>query len=575
MLKPCGDVFSLGPSKSEVSLDTVKVNQVDKTEKSEAVKASSGEQVETGKKTCQAEPVKESSGEQIETVQKAFQPEADMVKKTGQIDAELAGPSDRNATATHNGQAETIAEKSSEQVSTMKQAYAQGEASLKNQPEIALSGAATRAVVGAIEPDRDEPLSKSTKHVTEADNENEIPEEARVPMELQAQSLAEKPVEQGATEQAMEIQAPKEAPVEIPCDVKLENKALTEESVNQVASEQVKVPSDVLSSKSSDVQGSELQPETAQLQAVDGTSIEATAEADTAQEADIAQEVTEAPVEEAGPNKQIVEPKNAELAAKQVSCPEQTVQVENIIDASGVHTDVGKQTAEEMTMAEGAVESKVKAPVEETVEDKSTAGTLGEAVEGKTTAEAQDDEMKNTDAAEAPDKRITEAGNTIDDVAGEVPDKKATTAENTVEDGMVEAPEEKATAAERIVQGVAKAPDEKASTAGKPVEDATVEAPDEKATSAEKPVTDAAVEVPNEKVAIAEKPVRNATVEARSEKAMAAKKTAEDATVEAPDEKAAEDASVEVPDEKATIAKEGATVEAADAQVGGVAEQTG
>jgi hypothetical protein len=179
--------------KSEVSRDTVEVNQVDKSEKSEAVKAPSGEHVETTKKTCQSEPVKESSSEQV--VQQACQPEADMVKKTGQIDAELTGPSDQITTAKHNGQAETVARESSEQVSTMEQA------SLEKQSEIALSGAATAAVqvVGAIEPDK----------VTEADAENEVPEETSAPMELQAQSSAEKPVEQDAAEQTLEIQAQK------------------------------------------------------------------------------------------------------------------------------------------------------------------------------------------------------------------------------------------------------------------------------------------------------------------------------------------------------------------------------
>ncbi|CAM0955145.1 unnamed protein product [Alopecurus aequalis] len=487
-----------GPNKSEVSLDTLKVNQVDKTEKVEAVKASSGKQDETVKKTCQAVPVKESSGEQVETVHQACQPEADVVKKTRQIDAELTGPSDQTATASRSGQAKTIAQDSSQQVSTTEQA-SQDEAVLKDQSETILSGAATGAVqvVGAIEPAREEPLKKNAKRVTEADTGNEVPEETRVPMELQAQSLAEKPVEQGATGQTMEIQAPKEAPVEIPCDVKLENKALTEQSEDQVASEQVKVPSDVLSSNSPDVQGSEPQPE-------------------------------------AG------------------------------------HTNVGKQTAEELTTAEGAVESKVEAPVEETVEDKSTAATLGEAVEGRATAEAPGDETENTYAAEAlsmmsraeapgVEKQATEAGNTIDDVAVELSDKKGTTGEKTVEDSMVEAPEEKATAAERVVEGVTiEAPDENAAAARKPIEDATVEAPDEKATTAGKPVEDATVVAPDEK---AEKPVEGATVEAPDEKSTTAEKHVTDATVEAPDEKAAtaektvEDATVEAGNKKATAAK--------------------
>ena len=112
-------VFSLGPNKSEVSLDTLKVNQIDNTEKVEAVKASSGEQDETVKKTCQAVPVKESSGEQVETVQQACQPEADVVKKTGQIDAELTGPSDQTATAAHSAQAKSIAQESSDRKSVV------------------------------------------------------------------------------------------------------------------------------------------------------------------------------------------------------------------------------------------------------------------------------------------------------------------------------------------------------------------------------------------------------------------------------------------------------------------------
>ncbi|KAM0888126.1 hypothetical protein ACQ4PT_028493 [Festuca glaucescens] len=521
------------PGKSEVSLDTVEVNQVDKTEKYEAVKAPSGEHVETVKKTCQAEPGKESSGEQVETIQQACQPEADMVKKTGQIDAKLTGSSDQIATAEHNGQAETVAKESSEQVSTMEQA------SLKKQSEIALSGAATGAVqvVGAIELDREEPLNKSAEQVTEADTENEVPEETRAPMELQAQSSAEKPVEQNAAEQTLEIQAPKEASVEIPRDVKLESKSLTEESVGQVATEQVKASSDDVPSDSSDVQGSELQPETVQFQAVGGTSIK---QEDTTAEADTVQDVTEASVLEAGPSKQTVEPKTAEVAAEQVSCPDQTVQVEDIIDTSGGHTDVGKQTAQEVTMAEamveGAVESKVEAPVEETVEDKATAETLGESVERTTTAEAPGVEMENTDATEALDERIAEAGNTIHDVTVEAPDKKSATAEKTVDDGMVEAPEEKATAVEKTIEGVTVgAPHEKATAAERIVEDVAVEAPDEKATTAEKPIEDATVEEPDEKVTAAEKTSEDATVEAPDEKGTTSKKTAEDAKVEAAD----------------------------------------
>ncbi|KAM0828949.1 hypothetical protein ACQ4PT_067196 [Festuca glaucescens] len=521
------------PGKSEVSLDTVEVNQVDKTEKSEAVKASSGEHVETVKKTCQAEPGKESSGEQVETIQQACQPEADMVKKTGQIDAKLTGPSDQIATAKHNWQAETVARESSEQVSTMEQA------SLEKQSEIALSGAATGAVqvAGAIEPDREEPLNKSAKQVTEADAENEVPEETSAPMELQAQSSAEKPVEQDAAEQTLEFQAPKEASVEIPCDVTLESKSLTEESVGQAATEQVKAPSDAVPPDSSDVQGSELQPETVQFQAVGGTSIK---QEDTTAEADTVQDVTEASVLDAGLSKQTVEPKTAEVAAEQVSCPEQTVEVEDIIDTSEGHADVGKQSAQEVTMAEaiveGAVESKIEAPVGETVEDKATTRTLEEAEEGTTTAEAPVDEMESTDATEALDERITEAGNTIHDATVEAPDKKAATAEKTVDDGMFDAPEEKATTVEKTIEAVAvEAPHEKATAAERIVEGVAVEAPDEKATTAEKPIEDATVEEPDEKVTAADPTSEDATVETPDEKGTTSKQTAEDAMVEAAD----------------------------------------
>ncbi|XP_047044349.1 PWWP domain-containing protein 3-like [Lolium rigidum] len=585
--------------KSEVSRDTVEVNQVDKTEKSEAVKAPSGEHVETVKKTCQSEPVKESSSEQV--VQQACQPEADMAKKTGQIDAELTGPSDQITTAKHNGEAETVARESSEQVSAMEQP------SLEKQSEIALSGAATGAVqvAGAIEPDKvteadaenevpeetsapmelqaqssaEKPVEQDAAEqtleiqapkeasalsgaatgavqvagaiepdkVTEADAENEVPEVTSAPMELQAQSSAEKPVEQDAAEQTLEIQAPKEASVEIPRDLKLESKSLTEESVGQAATEQVKAPSDAVPPDSSDVQGSEPQPETVQFQAVGGTSIK---QEDTTAEADTVQDVTEASVLEAGLSTQTVEPKTAEVAAEQVSCPEQTVQVEDIIDTSDGHADVGKQTAQEVTMAEaiveGAVESKIEVPVGETVEDEATARTLEEAEEGTTTAEAPVDEMENTDATEALDERITEAENTIHDATVEAPDKKAATVEKTVDDGMFDAPEEKATIVEKTIEVVTvEAPHEKATAAERIVEGVAVEAPDEKATPVEKPIEDAAVEEPDEKVTAAEKTSEDAIGETPDEKGMTSKQTAEDALVEA-----------------------------ADAQVGGVTEQT-
>lgn len=401
MLKPCDDVFSLGPSEPKVSLDAVKDNQVDKTEKAEAVQPSSGEQVETVKKTCQAKPVKQSSGAQVEIFQQASQPEADAVKKTGKIAAELTVPSDQIATA-------------------------------------------------------------------------------------------------DVTEQTMEIQAPKDA-VEIPCDVKLDDEALTEESVDQVASEQVKVPSDAV-------------PDTSKVQLE--TPVE--------QEDTAAQDLTEVSVQEAGLKKQIVEPKTAEVELEQVSCLEQTVQVEDVIDASGGHTNVGRKTAEEITMpevvVEGAAESKAVAPVEETVEDKATAGTLSEAIEGKSTAEAPDDEMENTDAAESLGGEVG-----VGEATGDSPDERV----------AVEALAGMSTQGETA----AEAADAEITTAGKTAEGVSVRTPSKKATTAKKPVKGATVEAPGKKATTAKKP-EDATVEARDEKGATAKKTAEGATVDAPDEKA-------------------------------------
>lgn len=391
-----------GPSEPKVSLDAVKDNQVDKTEKAEAVQPSSGEQVETVKKTCQAKPVKQSSGAQVETFQQASQPEADAVKKTGKIAAELTVPSDQIATA-------------------------------------------------------------------------------------------------DVTEQTMEIQAPKDA-VEIPCDVKLDDEALTEESVDQVASEQVKVPSDAV-------------PDTSKVQLE--TPVE--------QEDTAAQDLTEVSVQEAGLKKQIVEPKTAEVELEQVSCLEQTVQVEDVIDASGGHTNVGRKTAEEITMpevvVEGAAESKAVAPVEETVEDKATAGTLSEAIEGKSTAEAPDDEMENTDAAESLGGEVG-----VGEATGDSPDERV----------AVEALAGMSTQGETA----AEAADAEITTAGKTAEGVSVRTPSKKATTAKKPVKGATVEAPGKKATTAKKPLEDATVEARDEKGATAKKTAEGATVEAPDEKA-------------------------------------
>ncbi|VAH08215.1 unnamed protein product [Triticum turgidum subsp. durum] len=387
-----------GPSEPKVSLDAVKDNQVDKTEKAEAVQPSSGEQVETVKKACQAEPVKQSSGAQVETVQQACQPEADAVKKAGKIAAELTGPSDQIATA-------------------------------------------------------------------------------------------------DVTEQTMENQAPKDA-VKIPCDVKLEDEALTEESVDQVVTEQVKVPSDAVPDTS------KVQPE---------TPVE---HVGTAAEGDTAQDLTEVSVQEAGLKKQIVEPKTAEIEPEQVSCPEQTVQVEDVIDASGGHTNVDRKTAEEITMTEvvfeGAVESEAVAPVEETVEDKATAGTLGK---------APGDEMENRDAAESPGGEVG-----VGEATGDSPDERV----------AVEALAGMSTQGETT----AEAADAEITTTGKTAEGVGVKTRSKKATTAKKPVESATAEAPGKKATTAKKPVEDAMVEARDEKAATAKKNAEGATVEAPDEKA-------------------------------------
>ncbi|VAH20050.1 unnamed protein product [Triticum turgidum subsp. durum] len=393
-----GDHGPKGPSEPKASLDAVKDNQVDKTEKAEAVQPSSGEQVETVKKTCQAEPVKQSSGAQVETVQQACQPEADAVKKAGKIAAELTGPSDPIATA-------------------------------------------------------------------------------------------------DVAEQTMENQAPKDA-VEIPCDVKLEDEALTEESVDQVVTEQVKVPSDAVPDTS------KVQPETP----VEHVGTEA--------EADTAQDLTEVSVQEAGLKKQILEPKTAEIEPEQVSCPKQTVQVEDVIDASGGHTNVDRKTAEEITMTEvvfeGAVESEAVAPVEETVEDKATAGTLGE---------APGDEMENTDAAESLGGEVG-----VGEATGDSPDERV----------AVEALAGMSTQGETA----AEAADAEIATTGKTAEGVGVKTRGKKATAAKKPVESATAEAPGKKATKAKKPVEDATVEARDEKAATAKKNAEGATVEAPDEKA-------------------------------------
>ena len=387
-----------GPSEPKASLDAVKDNQVDKTEKAEAVQPSSGEQVETVKKACQAEPVKQSSGAQVETVQQACQPEADAVKKAGKIAAELTGPSDPIATA-------------------------------------------------------------------------------------------------DVAEQTMENQAPKDA-VEIPCDVKLEDEALTEESVDQVVTEQVKVLSDAVPDTS------KVQPE---------TPVE---HVGTAAEGDTAQDLTEVSVQEAGLKKQIVEPKTAEIEPEQVSCPEQTVQVEDVIDASGGHTNVDRKTAEEITMTEvvfeGAVESEAVAPVEETVEDKATAGTLGK---------APGDEMENRDAAESPGGEVG-----VGEATGDSPDERV----------AVEALAGMSTQGETT----AEAADAEITTTGKTAEGVGVKTRSKKATTAKKPVESATAEAPGKKATTAKKPVEDAMVEARDEKAATAKKNAEGATVEAPDEKA-------------------------------------
>ncbi|VAH08216.1 unnamed protein product [Triticum turgidum subsp. durum] len=367
-----------GPSEPKVSLDAVKDNQVDKTEKAEAVQP--------------------SSGAQVETVQQACQPEADAVKKAGKIAAELTGPSDQIATA-------------------------------------------------------------------------------------------------DVTEQTMENQAPKDA-VKIPCDVKLEDEALTEESVDQVVTEQVKVPSDAVPDTS------KVQPE---------TPVE---HVGTAAEGDTAQDLTEVSVQEAGLKKQIVEPKTAEIEPEQVSCPEQTVQVEDVIDASGGHTNVDRKTAEEITMTEvvfeGAVESEAVAPVEETVEDKATAGTLGK---------APGDEMENRDAAESPGGEVG-----VGEATGDSPDERV----------AVEALAGMSTQGETT----AEAADAEITTTGKTAEGVGVKTRSKKATTAKKPVESATAEAPGKKATTAKKPVEDAMVEARDEKAATAKKNAEGATVEAPDEKA-------------------------------------
>ncbi|KAE8812507.1 Serine/threonine-protein kinase ATM [Hordeum vulgare] len=429
-----------GPTEPKVSLDAVKDNQVDKTEKAEAVQASSGEQVEAVKKTCQAEPGKQSSGAQVETVQQACQPEADAVMKTGKNAADLTELSDQIATT-------------------------------------------------------------------------------------------------DVTAQTMKIQAPKDA-VEIPCDVKLEDEALTEESVDQVATEQVKVPSDAVPDTS------KVQPETPIEQ--EGTAAEA------------AQDLTEVSVQEADLKKQIVEPRTAEIEAEQVSCPEQTVQVEDVIDASGGHTNVGRKTAEEITMTEvmvgGSVESKVVAPVEETVEDKATAGTLGEAIEGKSTAEAPGDETENTDAADSLGEETVEDKATAGTLGEAIEGKSTAEApgdetENTdaaeslggevgVGEATGDSPDERVAVealAGMSAQGetAAEAADAEITTAGKTAEGVSVGV-----RTAKKPVKGATVEAPGKKATPAKKPVEDATVEARDEKAATAKKTTEDAKVEAPDEKA-------------------------------------
>uniref|UniRef100_A0ACD5TG35 Uncharacterized protein n=1 Tax=Avena sativa TaxID=4498 RepID=A0ACD5TG35_AVESA len=202
-----------GPSKPEIPLDTVKVDQVDKTEKAEAVKASSGGQVETLKKTCQSEPVKGSSGGQVTTVQQACQPDQIDAKLTGQpdqIDAKLIGPPDQIATATHNGQAEMIAKESS---------GAMEQASLEKQSEIALSGAGTGAVqvVGATDPVREEHLNKSAKQVIESDTVNEVPEEtnkATTSEKTAEVAMVEAPDEKATTSEKTAEDATIEAPDE-------------------------------------------------------------------------------------------------------------------------------------------------------------------------------------------------------------------------------------------------------------------------------------------------------------------------------------------------------------------------
>ncbi|KQK05854.1 uncharacterized protein LOC100832128 isoform X1 [Brachypodium distachyon] len=491
------------------------------------------------------------------------------------------------------------------------EACVRDEVPLKDQSEIVLSGAATGAVqvVGATEQAKKELPNEGTKYVTEANTENKVPEETVVPMESQAQSCTEKTVGQDATEQTMEFQAPNEASAEIPSDVKLEVNAFTEKLVGQVATEQAKLPvkesaavlSDPACADTPEVQGSEVRPEAVHFQAACKTLVE-----QVSTKADTAEVLTKASVQESGPNKEIVESNTAvEVAHKQVCCVEKTVQAGDGTDAAIEPIDVGKQTAEDIAMAEvmvkGAVESKGEAPAEETVDDK----TATETQAGETTkAETTTAEKTADDATVAvPDERNTEAKNIIDNATVEAADETAKFAKKTEEDGIVEALDEKATAVERTVDPVealdekataieddtVAAVDEKVTTSEKPLKDAMVEAPCEKATADENPAEDATVDAPDQTATTANNIVEDAMVDARDDKATATERTVEDDTVapldkkvttteksikdEAPSEKATTDATVDAPGQTATTTVnkivEDATAEAPKATTAG------
>ncbi|KAL6610352.1 hypothetical protein ACP70R_040321 [Stipagrostis hirtigluma subsp. patula] len=622
-----------GPSDSEVPLDAMQVDRVDKTEKAEVGVEPLVEEVETVKQT-QVEAEDTTLVNQVDTVEKA--------------DAKPTGNVDQTGTAE---QTESVTEGSSEQVSTVEQA--QKKQSVKGPSEVGQSGPATGASTGgmideiclgdapnqALTDDTTNTLQMETasdaqaedavnlglhanatheesaqvvsenmqanvvaeapkqNHISgdntvfeavaevpstakidpEAVTSNEVQEEGMVSLELQGQNSNEKPAEQDATEQKVLSEAPNQASGEGP-GLKLENETLAAEQVGQGAVDQG-----------------------------------------------------------VGPNKQVVVSKIAvESSDEQVDSTVLTVQAEAVTEASARQAEVGNQapgdesiadaTTEPSVLIEETMESKVELLVEENVENNAatiglievTKGDItvgapdenvdnkasvealaGETREGEITVEAPGDKTENNaiaepvtggtmeleSAAKAPDDETVEdvvlldettktAKGTVEDV--EAIGEKSSSTEKSVEHTTIETPEEKTPPVKEPVEdAMVDAPDEKTTVAEKTAEGATIEAPDEKAKEAEKTSEDNKVVAPDEKPAAAENILEEIMVD---EEAAAAEKISEDTTTTAPDESAtsaekiSEDTTTMAPDESATAAEkaqEDATVVAPDERVAG------